>query len=185
MIDHSLLKTIPSDRLAAVLGCGVSAATIDRLAQMPRLQERTVELMSERLGDVGMLTPDQARALAINPEELADLSARAEVVWHSGAIARIIDQASRKSLVALLGEDAYELALACLELQPPGIALDLAPENIAKAVSVDGPACLAAWCASQSDPVSRRLQLTIPAATPGSVHAVWGPRIIIRLLTDA
>jgi hypothetical protein len=185
VIDRCLLKTVPSDRLASILGCGVSVATMERLAQMPRLQARLTELISARLGDVSDLTPDQARALAMNPDELADLSARAGIIWYGGAIARIIDKASRQSLVALLGAAAYGLALACVDLQPPGIALDLTPENIAKAVPIDGAACLAAWCACQSHSVSRRLQLTIPAATSESVHAVWGPKIIGRLLGDA
>jgi hypothetical protein len=185
VIDHLLLKTAPSDRLAAVLACGVSAATMDRLAQISRLQARMIELISARLGDVGDLTPDQARALAMTPDELVDLSARAGIIWYGGAIARMIDKASRQSLVSLLGEAAYGLALACVDLRPPGIALDLTPENIAKAAPLDGAACLAAWCASQSHAVSRRLQLTIPAATPQSVHAAWGPKIIGRLLADA
>jgi hypothetical protein len=185
MIDPSFLGTIPSDRLANVLGCGVSAATMDRLAQLPRLQGRLIDLISARLGNVGVLTLGQARALAMNPNELTDLSARAGAIWYGGAIARIIDKTSRQSLVALLGEAAYGLALACVDLRPPGITLDLTSENIAKAVPVDGAACLAAWCAAQSDAVSRRLQLTMPVATLGSVHAAWGPKIIGRLLADA
>jgi hypothetical protein len=184
MTDGSLLKTVSSDKLAAVLGHGVTAAMIDRLAQIPRLQARMTELIFARLGDVGELTLDQARALAMSSDELADLSARAGVIWYGGAIARIIEKASRQSLVELLGEENYGVALACIDLQPLGVALDLTPENIAKAVPIDGAACLAAWCESQGRAVSRRLQLTIPAAMPKPVHAIWGPRIIGRLLAD-
>jgi hypothetical protein len=183
--DRSLLKGVPSDRLAAVLGYGVSSAMIDRLAQIPRLQARMTELISARLGDVGDMTQDQARVLAMSSDELAVLSARAGVIWYGGAIARIIDKASRQSLVALLGEETYAVALACIDLQPPGITLGLTLENIAEAVPIDGAACLAAWCGSQRHSVSRRLQLTIPAATPDSIHTTWGPTIIGRLLADA
>jgi hypothetical protein len=141
-------------------------------------------LISRRLGDVGALSREQARALAMQPDQLTDLASRAGVIWHAGAIARIIDAVSRRALVALLGEKTFELSMAFRSLQPPGGAPDRAPEDIAKAVAVDGAACLAAWCESQHQAVSGRLRLTRPAASPEPVHEMWGPQIIARLLAD-
>jgi hypothetical protein len=181
---HASLPGILSDKLASVLGCGVSTSLVERLMQIPRMQKRMDELISTRLGDVGELTSGQARVLAMSPGHLAALSVRAGAVWHGGAIVRLIDRASRQSLLELLGEKNYGLALACLDLQPDGITLDLAPEDIAKAVPVDGAACLAVWCDFQPRAVLRRLQLIRPAAKPEARHAIWGPQIVDRLLAD-
>ncbi len=184
MTDLSLLQAATHDRLASVLGCGVSAALVDRLVQSPRFRTRLTGLVSSRLGDIGAVSREQARVLAMRPDELTDLSIRAGVVWHAGAIVRIIDGVSRRSLVALLGDKNYELALACLSLQAQGITLERGPEDIAKAVPVDGAACLAAWCESQRREISGRLRLTRPVASAGPLHEAWGPQIVARLLAD-
>jgi hypothetical protein len=159
---------------------------VGRLAQSPRLQARMTELISLRLGDLNDLNREHAKVLAMAPDELTDLSIRAGVVWHAGVIARIIDGGSRRALVVLLGEKNYGLALACLCSQPPlpDSAFDRGPEDIAKAVSVDGAACLAAWCEYQPRAVSGRLRLIRPAASPEDAHETWGPQIVTRLLAD-
>jgi hypothetical protein len=184
--DVTLLQAAPHDRLAFVLGYGVSAALVDRLAQLTRLQARMTELISSRLGDLGDLNREHAKVLAMAPDELMDLSIRAGVVWHAGVIARIIDGVSQRALVVLLGERNYGLALACLCSQPPlpDNTFDRGPKDIAKAVSVDGAACLAAWCESQPRAVSGRLRLIRPAASPEAAHETLGPQIITRLLAD-
>jgi hypothetical protein len=186
MTDVTLLQAAPHDRLGSVLGYGVSAALVGRLAQSPRLQARMTELISLRLGDLNDLNREHAKVLAMAPDELTDLSIRAGVVWHAGVIARIIDGVSRRALVVLLGEKNYGLALAGLCSQPPlpDSAFDRGPEDIAKAVSVDGAACLAAWCESQPRAVSGRLRLIRPAASPEDAHETWGPQIVTRLLAD-
>src|SRR5262249_45494191 len=126
----------------------------------------------------------QAKILMMQPDEMIDLSNRAGCAWHGGAIIRFIDGASRRLLVSLLGERNYELALAYNGLQLPSIAYDLPPEDIAKAVPIDGAACLAAWCEVQPRAVAARLRLVRPLASPESTHETWGPQIISRLLAD-
>jgi hypothetical protein len=184
MTDETLLLSVPPDRLASVLGYGVSADLLNRLVRSPRFRDRVVSLVASHLGDVGPLSREQTKILAMRPDELIDLSNRAGSVWHVGSIVRAIDGASRRLLVSLLGTKNYELALACIDLQPRGIALDLMPEDIAKVVPIDGAACLAAWCEGQSCAVSSRLRLARPVASPELIHETWGPQIIARLLAD-
>lgn len=184
MTDVSLLETVPHDRLASLLACGVSAALAGQLAQSPRFRNRVAGLISSRLGDIGDLNREQARALAMQPRELTDLAFRAGVVWHAGVIVRVIDRVARELLIARLGERNYELAIACIGWQPRVALPDRAPEDIAKAIPIDGAACLAAWCESQPRAVSGRLRLIRPSASPELAHETWGAQIVARLLAD-
>ncbi len=184
MSDVALLKATPNDRVAAFLGCGVSASLAAQLASSPRFQTRMAGLISSRFGELGVLSPEQAKVLAMQPNELIGLSNRVGVVWHAGAIVRIIDGVSRRAFEALLGKESYELALACVDLQPAGASHDRTPDDIAKAVPIDGAACLAAWCESQGRAISARLRLTRPDASPERVHEISGPRIVAKLLAD-
>jgi hypothetical protein len=184
MGDAALFSAVAPDRLAAVLGCGVSAGLVGRLSQSPRVWQRAAEYISQRLGDVGTLSREQARALAMRPDELIDLANRAGAIWHRGAIARIIDARARRSLVEMLGEKNYALSMAHGGLEPPGTAAELAPEDIAAAIPADGAACLAVWCEAQHHAVAERLRLTRPVASPERAHEMWGQPIVIRLLAD-
>jgi hypothetical protein len=178
------LLSVSSDRLASVLGYGVSANLLDQLIGTPRFRDRVVGLVELYLGDVGVLGREQMKILAMQPDDLIDLANRAGSVWHAGSIARAIDAESRRLLVSLLGTKNYDLALASINLQPPGLALDVVPEDVAKAVPIDGAACVAAWCERQASAVSTRLRLVRPVASPELSHETWGPQIIARLLAD-
>jgi hypothetical protein len=182
--DVALVRAASHERLASVLGYGVSADLVGRLAQSSRLRMRLTSLIASRMGKIGELDREQARILAMSPDQLTDLSMRAGAVWHAAAILRIVDGVSRRILVARLGEKNYQLGLAFRSLQPPGTTLDRAPGEIAQAVPADGAACLAAWCESQPPAVAGRLRLTRPAASPEPAHLTWGPPIIAGLLGD-
>ncbi|WP_407158261.1 hypothetical protein [Bradyrhizobium sp. STM 3557] len=184
MTDAALLQSASSDRLASVLGCGISSTLVDQLVHTPRFRDRLFGLVLRRLGEVGCLSREQAKMLAMQPDQLIELSRRAGSVWHAGSIIRIIDGASRRLLISLLGERNYALALVRAEARPPGVTVDLTPEDIAKAVAIDGAACLAEWCEQQPWAVCGRLRLKRPAAAPDSVHRTWGPQIIAHLLAD-
>lgn len=182
MTEVDVLRAAPHDRLAALLGHGVSSALIGRLVGSARLRTRLAGLISSRLGDLGELDRHQVSALAMTPDGLLDLSTRAGVVWNGAAIARIIDGASRRALLVALGEHRYSLALAGLGLAQPGATLDPSPDGIVAAVAADGAACLAAWCEAQPATVAGRLRLIRPDGSPGTAHAMSGPAIVAWLL---
>jgi hypothetical protein len=184
MTDEELLQSGHPGGIASMLGCGVSAPLVSWIAQSPRFRARMAGVVAARLNEVGSVSREQAKVLAMQPDELIDLANRAGSVWHAGSIVRIIDGPSRRLLVELLGETNHASALANAGLQPPGLAVDRRSEEIAKAVPVDGVACLAAWCEAQPMAVSTRLRLIRPAASPEHIHATWGPPIIARLLAD-
>jgi hypothetical protein len=182
--DAGLLKIAPAERLAAVLGFGVSNSLVNQLMDSSRFQSRLIGLIMSRLGDAPDLDPVQARALAMQQDELIDLSKRAGCVWHAGSIARTIEGASQRLLVAQLGEKNYNFALRYIGMQPPNVTSYLVSEDIPNAVLTDGTACLAAWCEVQPNAIAARLRLVRPVASPKAIHESWGPRIVSCLLVD-
>jgi hypothetical protein len=177
------LAAVPHDRIAAFLDHRISVELVERLAQVPRLRTRLADLMTSRLGTLGPLDLVQAKLLAMDQQEMAQLTMKAGVVWHAGSIAHIIDGNARSVIITSLGEEYYKLALATATKQPVTAPLAASPEVIARAVGEDGAACLAAWCAHQPSAVRGRLDLMRPPALPGPVHIAAGPRIIEELLT--
>ena len=182
MTDPILLRTASPERLAAVLGPGVPAAVVARLVQSPRLQTRLTALMVSRLGELGPVTPSQAKALALMPDALVALSRRAGAVWHAGALARTIDGPGRRSLAAAIGEDDYGTALAGLFLAPPAEVLHHPSVDLIGMIATDGAACLAAWCGKQPATVAGRLNLSRPDAQAGAAHDRFGPKSVAWLL---
>src|SRR5260370_42364931 len=96
--DAPLVQAAHYERLESVLGCGVSATLVGRLAQSPRFRMRMTGLISSRLGEIGDLSREQARVLAMQPEELPALLIRAGVGWESCGIGRVTVVASRRTL---------------------------------------------------------------------------------------
>ncbi len=182
MRDLRLLDAAPHDRIALLLGFGVSPALVTRLVRSPRLQARLAPVVVSRLGALAVPDKWQAAALAMLPDELHDLANRTGAVWHAGAIARIIDGPSRRTLVGALGENTYELALAGIALaQPVGYPAP-SPASLVEAVAADGAASLAAWCEAQPPSIAARLRLMRPDVSFDATHAKTGPGIVAWLL---
>lgn len=180
MNDLSRVRAAAPDRIADVLGHGVSPALIGRLVRLQRIEARLAALVAARWGPLGPLDPAQAAILAMDEDELVALASEAGAVWHAGAVARVIDGSSREALIGSLSAHGYDLALAGVHLaspssEDPGAVL---PESIA----ADGAACLAAWCDAQPPAIAGRLRLVRPAASPKSVHAAAGPAIVAWLI---
>ena len=180
MNDLLRLRAAAPDRIADLVGHGISPALVGRLVRLPRLEARLAALIAAPWGPPGPLDPARSAVLAMGEAELVALAFRAGVVWHAGAIARVIEGPSRQDLVGRLGPDGYDLALAGLPLaspasQDPGA---VSPASIA----ADGAACLAAWCDAQPPAIAGRLRLLRPAASPRTVHSASGPAIVAWLL---
>lgn len=182
MNDLQRVGTASPERTADLLGHGVSATLVEKLTGAPRLQGRLAALLVSRLGDLGRLDDRQVSVLAMTPDALRELAVRAGAVWNAGAVARIIDGATRRALTARLGDDAYGLALSGRRLAPPDGPVDLTFAAIADAAPIEGAACLAAWCDIQPSPIAARLTLVGPKAAPMAGHRTWGPAIIDWLL---
>lgn len=180
MNDLLRLRAAPHDRVAALIGYGVSPALVARLVRLPRIEAKLAALLTTRWGPLGPLDPGRSAILAMGDDDLLALASRAGVVWHAGAIARVIDGPSRQELVDRLGPGDYDLALAGLHLarsvEAPAGAVS--PE----AIAADGSACLAAWCDAQPPAIADRLRLIRPAASPAAVHHATGPAIVAWLL---
>jgi hypothetical protein len=179
--NPTLMQSVPHDRIAALLGHGVSATLVARLVSAPRLQIRLAAMISAQLGEIEGLDEDQASVLAMTPEAIADLSTRAGLVWHAGSVARVIDAVSRRALVAALGENNYVLALDGIAMAAPA-TLAPSPKTIEDAIRVDGPACLTAWCETQPPGIASRLALLLPPASTTSAHKAAGPAIVAWVL---
>jgi hypothetical protein len=181
VIDLDLVRHAPQSRIAELLGHGVSQAFVDRLRGTPRLNARLAALIAEQLGEVGNLTMEQRTALTLTQEAMAGLAAQAGAVWQAGAIARIIDGATRRALIGLLGEDTYRLALDGLPLAAAEMP-NQSPEAIAGAAPGDGAACFTAWCDAQPPALAGRLALVRPMAAVTPAHRASGPAVIDWLL---
>lgn len=179
MNDLGRLQAAPHDRVAALIGHGVSPGLVARLVRLPRIEAKLAALLTTRWGSLGPLDHGQSAVLAMGDDDLGALASRAGVVWHAGAIARVIDGASRQDLVERLGPGGYELAMAGLRLARPVETDAVASPDM---IAADGSACLAAWCDAQPPAIADRLRLIRPAASPASVHHASGPAIVAWLL---
>lgn len=182
MNDLLLLRAAPHDRIAALVGHGVSAALVGRMVRSARLEARLSSLVAARLGPLGDVDAGGAAVLAMTADERLDLAGRAGAVWHGAAIARVIDTPSHQALVTGLGGDGYGAALAGRHLAQVTAFPDLSPEAILRAVARDGIACFAAWCDTRSPALADRLRLVGPAAPAEAVHRASGPAIVAWLL---
>lgn len=178
MPGDALAEAMP-DRLAALLGHGVSEGLAARLQGEARLRAGLDRLLADRLGTLPELDAVQAHVLSMDGAALARLGAQAGAVWHASAIGRIVDGAAVRALVAAIGEDLRGVALRGRVLAGPETAA--APEAIAALIPHDGAACLAAWCAAQPRPVAARVALRWTPAAPGAAHRAQGPAIIAWL----
>ena len=169
-------------QLAAALGHGVSTALAARLQAADRLRTRLDEILAQRFGAVTAPDAVQEQLLAMDAPALSRLADQAGAVWHAAAIARLVDGAAVRALVAAIGEELREVALRGHALAGPGTIS--APEAIAALIPQDGAACLAAWCEAQPVAVGMRVSLRRPAATPGEAHRAQGPAIIAWLARD-
>lgn len=182
MSDLALLRAAPHDRVANLVGCGVSPEIVERLMGSPRLELRLSSLISSYLGPPGEVSRDQAAVLAMTSAEHADLATLAGLVWHGGRIAQMIDRASRDAVLARFGEHGYGVALAGLHLSRPVEDAALPPDKLGDRVTSDGLACLAAWCDAQPPTVAGRLRLVLPENSADAVHHEHGPAIVTWVL---
>ncbi len=170
-----------SDRLAAWLGHGVSAALVAHMMAIPRLARRCDRIVDERLGPASP-SATQALALALDPPGLAALVWRAGVVWHARAIAAVIDGREVRALAERLGPDIRRLALRFVAVAPAGIE-PVVIQRFDETALDSGAACLETWCDAQPPAVGQRLALRLPPALPLSpMHRASGPQIVDALL---
>ena len=179
----TLVRAARLDRLAAVLGGGLSEALAARLQAADRLHSRIEQVLAARLGAVEKPDTVQARLLGMDAPSLVRLAGEAGAVWHAAAIARLLDGAAVRALVALIGEDLRAAALRGRALAGPATAST--PDEIASAIPLDGDACLAAWCEAQPMPVAARVGLRWApraATEPSAAHLERGPAIVASLV---
>ncbi len=182
MSDLPLLRAAPHDRIAALVGHGVSAALVSRVVRSPRLEARLASLVAARLGRLDDVDRSGAAVLAMTPDAWHDLARSAGAVWHGDAIARVIDGPSHQALVTGLGQSGYARALAGRHLTQVTSPADCSLELLLQAVAADGAACFAAWCDAQPPALAGRLRLVRPAAAVDAVHRTSGPTIVAWLL---
>lgn len=182
MSDVPLLRSAPHDRVAALVGHGVSAALVGRVVRSPRLEARLASLVAARLGPLGVVDRGGAAVLAMTSDEQLQLAGSAGAVWHGDAIARIIDGPSHQTLLTGLGQHRYGAALAGRHLAPVKNPVDRSPELLLQAVAADGAACFAAWCDAQPAALAGRLRLVHPEASVEAAHRTFGPTIVTWLL---
>jgi len=190
MNDPERIRGASANRVAALLGPGLPSGLVDRLAGMARFTSRLHAAAASRLGDLPQLDLRQSAALALDADGLRGIALRAGAVWHAEALARIVDGAARRRVMASLGPAAYTLALKGRDLAPSGRATELPKGDLAVAAMVDGGCCWAAWSASQPAPVASRLSLLnrdVPSLLDRDVpsqaaHRNFGPAIIAWLL---
>lgn len=180
MNDLARLRAAAPDRIADLIGYGVSPALVGRLVRIPRIEAKLAALVAAQWGPLGPLEPGQSCILTMGADELVALAAQAGIVWHAEAIARVIDGPSRQGLIDRLGPDGYGLALAGRHLAKP--STDQPVEMSPDAIAVEGSACLATWCDAQPPAIAGRLRLIRPAASPMPIHDAAGPAIVAWLL---
>ncbi len=168
-------------RLADWLGHGVDAALILRIASSPRLASRCVRLVEERLGPVHG-PADRHEVLSLDGLCLIGLAHQAGAIWHGRMIVRMIDGATVRRLLCVIGPGLRSFAMSHAGLVPASVQ-PVAVETLPEAIARDGLACLVAWCDTQPAPLGQRLTLRLVTfAAPGDVHRAAGPAIIDALL---
>jgi hypothetical protein len=194
MNDAERIRVASANDIAALLGGGLHGDLVEKLTSSPRFAARLHAAARCRLGDLSIaeqkLLAEQnlastpaAAALALAPDSLSDIVLRAGAVWHAAAIARVVDTAARRGLMATLGPDVYAIALEGRGLAP-AVEPIVPPEGDgwAEAAMRDGARCWSAWRALQPPAVASRLALLGFNSVPARIHTAFGPAIVDRLL---
>lgn len=177
----SLTDWFDSQRFAEWMGHGVSADLVDRMFGNERVLARCIGLLDDRLGPF-VPSRRQAIALWLDRPRLATLAYQAGVIWHAAAIARLIDGAAVRNLVAAIGPELRLFAIQNVALAPP---MEQTPSGdiLLEVVDLAGQRCLGAWCARQPSAIGKRIALRLPDhAAPEDAHHAFGPPIIDSLL---
>jgi hypothetical protein len=183
MSDTERIRVASSNDVAALLGGGLQGELVAMLAASPRFAARLHAATERRLGQLSAPAPAAVAALALTPAGLSDIMRRAGIVWHTAAIARIVDASARRRLMASLGPDVYAIALEGRGLAPPAeTAVPPDGDDWAAAAMRDGACCWSAWRTLQLPAVASRLALLGCNVLPERIHEAFGPAIIDWLL---
>jgi hypothetical protein len=177
----SIADWLDSQRFAEWMGHGVSTDLVARMSGNERVLARCIDLLDDRLGPF-VPSRRQAIALSLDRSGLATLAHQAGVIWHAATIARLIDGAAVRNLVAAIGPELRLLAIRNVALAPPMEQTPSADIRL-EMIHLAGQCCLAAWCAKQPSAIGKRIALRLPdRAEPEDAHHAFGPPIIDCLL---
>lgn len=182
-IDHPARAVAP-ERLAALLGHGLSADTVSRIQGSRRGRDALDRLLVGRFGELPALDPVQQHVAQLDRDGMTALSSDLGAIWHARAIASIVAGDLVRSLVDAIGADRRRLAFRARDTAPDvGDLATATPASLATAVPQDGMACLAAWCEMQPAAFAARLRLRFPDdPRPDQWHRTYGPAILLRLV---
>ncbi len=148
-------------RLAARLDPALSAATLARLQQCPRLQRKLTKLLLENDSESSRTdwAPDLLRG---NDPHRAALLAGS--VWHARSLLKLVSQPDLSVFIEHIGADAHAFGI---RHQSHAVANRLIadPERLAQEIERDGHGCLGAWLHDMPVMERNRVLLRLPVGT--------------------
>lgn len=177
------------ERLGPALGAPLPAELCRRLLASARLAPRVAELLESRLplphAATGQTLAGSSRLAVLEPAALAEAMRLAACVWHGRAMTSFILAAPRAALVNLLGEAAYDFAMANGDLAVEA-ATDATLEDLAAAVMREAAAIFRVWLDGLPEPLRLRVRLGLPLAGEPACdvserHHDHAPAILDRL----
>jgi hypothetical protein len=177
-------RAVAPERLAALLGHGLSSEAVARIQSSRRGRDALDRLLVGRFGSLPALDPVQQHVARLDGDRLTMLSFDLGAIWHARAIASIVAGDQVRALVETIGAERRLLAFRARDDAPDvGNEHAATPASLAVAVPRDGMACLSAWCDLQPVAFATRLRLRLPdEPIPDKLHRTYGPTILLQLV---
>jgi hypothetical protein len=135
-------------RIGMVLDQRLTAETVQKLQNCPRLHERLSALMQTVLMKEDLWPIPSSSEFLSFPTRPGETARLVGAIWHGASLRLVVTGRAASELVAALGEKAFTFGLrhAASAIAP---AEPSKPSDLAEAVRCDGLACLGAWLAPQ------------------------------------
>jgi hypothetical protein len=184
VFETSPVRYVHPDRVIEWLP-DLPASVAKDLASNARLWAKLSPIIEAHydLGACPEMHDDIDHAIAQLPEvRLLRLVEAAGAVWHGKTFAMVIDKATIRSVMKLIDEDAFRLAVAQSALAPkPDSPITVESLN-REAIDREGRLCFSAWLNALPTFVSKRVALKfspqVVFETPSGQHEVHGPAIV-------
>jgi hypothetical protein len=147
----SSMPFLHHSRIGMVLDQRLTAETVRKLQNCPRLHEQLAALMRTALMKEDLWPIPGSSEFLSAPARPRETARLAGAIWHGASLRLVVTGKAASELVAAVGEKAFTFGLrhAASAVAPaqPSKASDLA-----EAIKSDGLACLGAWLTRQPKP---------------------------------